>query len=422
MALFTDLNTIPGLTNWYDASNPNGNGIIPSNGVSINNWVDKSTNANNMIAQTAGTYATNSQNGLGTITFNNSWYKTVTANAPYPFDVFVVVKLNSLTTPVDVIGACSSNSVNFNSLTFSEYTPGKWMNGSDGFVRTPNAIASTSETSNTFLLMEWSIANNNFYINRNSLQIMYTNSYTYTPSNQQFLIGSRVYSGVNNLFKGSIAEVAFFNSQLGTNNRQTVEGYLAWKWGINSSLPTNHPYYYSPPTLQQQPCFLIGSKILTDKGYVPVEDLRKGDLVKTFKNDYLPIVLIGKSPIYNSGNLERIKNRLYILPKQLFPTLSEDLVLTGCHSLLVDGLYKEQIFEMGGPDGRLYKTDDKLRLFTCFEPRAIPYQQEGTFTIYHLALESDNDEINFGIWANGLLVESCSKNYLTDFSSMELIN
>jgi len=101
--------------------------------------------------------------------------------------------------------------------------------------------------------------------------------------------------------------------------------------------------------------------------------------------------------------------------------LTEDLVLTGCHSLLVDGLYKEQIFEMGGTDGRLYKTDDKLRLFTCFEPRAIPYQEEGTFTIYHLALESDNDEINFGIWANGLLVESCSKLYLRDFSGMEFI-
>jgi len=112
---------------------------------------------------------------------------------------------------------------------------------------------------------------------------------------------------------------------------------------------------------------------------------------------------------------------LYVLSKHLFPSLTEDLILTGCHSLLVDGLYKEQIFEMGGPDGRLYKTDDKLRLFTCFEPRAIPYQEEGIFTVYHLALESDNDEINYGIWANGLLVESISIVGLKEFSEMEFI-
>jgi hypothetical protein len=174
-------------------------------------------------------------------------------------------------------------------------------------------------------------------------------------------------------------------------------------------------------------CFNEGTKILCinkkfEEEYISIENLRKGDLVKTLKNDYLSIVLIGKSPIYNSGDLVRLKNRLYILSKHLFPSLTEDLVLTGCHSILVDGLYKEQIFEMGGPDKRLYKTDDKLRLFTCFEPKAIPYQEEGTFTIYHLALESENDEINFGIWANGLLVESCSKLGLRDFSGIEFIN
>jgi hypothetical protein len=71
---------ITGLINWYDASDPNGNGIIPSNGATISTWVDKSTYANNMIAQgqynevyvsTYATYATNSQNGLGTINFNS---------------------------------------------------------------------------------------------------------------------------------------------------------------------------------------------------------------------------------------------------------------------------------------------------------------------------------------------------------------
>jgi len=36
-------------------------------------------------------------------------------------------------------------------------------------------------------------------------------------------------------------------------------------------------------------------------------------------------------------------------------------------------------------------------------------------------LENENYFHNYGIWANGLLVETCSKRYLTELSNMELI-
>jgi len=169
------------------------------------------------------------------------------------------------------------------------------------------------------------------------------------------------------------------------------------------------------------PCFLIGSKILTDKGYKPIQDLRKGDLVKTLKKDYLPIVLIGKSPIYNSGDLVRLKNRLYNLPKNKYHDLTEDLVLTGCHSILVDILTEEQEKATIANYSWCYVTDNKYRLETYLDPKADPYPKEGTFTIYHLALENENYYSNYGIWANGLLVESCSKRYLTELSGMEFI-
>ena len=177
----------------------------------------------------------------------------------------------------------------------------------------------------------------------------------------------------------------------------------------------------SNPVTSNYPCFLIGSKILTDKGYISIENLRKGDLVKTLKNDYLPIVLIGKSPIYNSGNLERIKNRLYTLPSDKYPELTEDLVLTGCHSILVDILTKEQEDAILANYGAYPITDGKVRLESYLDDKAKPYSVKGTFTIYHLALENENYFSNYGIWANGLLVESCSKRYLTELSNMELI-
>ena len=48
---------------------------------------------------------------------------------------------------------------------------------------------------------------------------------------------------------GKIAEIIFTNSALSTTNRQLIEGYLAWKWGLQANLPIDHPYKNNPPTL-----------------------------------------------------------------------------------------------------------------------------------------------------------------------------
>jgi hypothetical protein len=42
--------------------------------------------------------------------------------------------------------------------------------------------------------------------------------------------------------------ICFNNTVLSETIRQSIEGYLASKWGFKSSLPTNHPYYSVAPT------------------------------------------------------------------------------------------------------------------------------------------------------------------------------
>ena len=44
-----------------------------------------------------------------------------------------------------------------------------------------------------------------------------------------------------------ISEVIGCNTKLSTENRQRVEGYLAWKWGLEADLPADHPYKSTPP-------------------------------------------------------------------------------------------------------------------------------------------------------------------------------
>jgi len=237
-----DVRKIPGLQIWLDGKDPLNNGSAPAEGVSMPTWKDKSGNQNDMIAQKPANYSA----GTNSLNFNRSLYNSKNVST-YPIDVFVVVKLNNTSGPFDICGLAQKANDNFNSLTFGEYRSGLWHNGSSYFSRTSNAVAASRESSSNFLLMEWSLANNNFYINRNGVQIMETKSYTWDKGTPYFQLGSRLYVDAGNNMVGNIAEVIVFNSQLATSTRQKVEGYLAWKWGLESSLPSGHPYQNSAP-------------------------------------------------------------------------------------------------------------------------------------------------------------------------------
>ena len=170
------------------------------------------------------------------------------------------------------------------------------------------------------------------------------------------------------------------------------------------------------------PCFKEDSKILTDKGYIMIQDLKKGDLVKTLKNGYKPIVLLGKRDIEHKCIEERVKDQLYKCDQSEYPEITEPLILTGCHSILVDKFTSDEQREHTIKiNGDTYVTDKKYRLPAAADERAKVYEVPGTYTIYHVALEHENYYANYGIYANGLLVETCSKRYLTELSNMELL-
>ena len=48
--------------------------------------------------------------------------------------------------------------------------------------------------------------------------------------------------------KGDLGEVVIYSQALSTSNRQAIEGYLAWRWGLQANLPVSHPYYSAPPS------------------------------------------------------------------------------------------------------------------------------------------------------------------------------
>jgi hypothetical protein len=131
--------------------------------------------------------------------------------------------------------------------------------------------------------------------------------------------------------------------------------------------------------------------------------------------------MIGTTKLYNSGNTLRGTNKLYVCSSDKYPELTEDLIITGCHSILVDNISekeKEGTLELFG---HILITDNKYRLMAYLDERATPYLEEGLFNIWHIALDNDDYYMNYGIYANGLLVETCSKRYLKELSAMTLI-
>ena len=68
-----------------------------------------------------------------------------------------------------------------------------------------------------------------------------------TPVTGPLFINGQAGTSTNS-YQSYLAEVIVFNTGLSQANRQVVEGYLAWKWGMQSLLPVIHPYYAAGPS------------------------------------------------------------------------------------------------------------------------------------------------------------------------------
>ena len=195
-----------------------------------------------------------------------------------------------------------------------------------------------------------------------------------------------------------------------------IDDYL---YVVNYNTGNIGKYLLPPPGPGSLICFKKDSKILTNKGYRLIQDLKKGDLVKTLKNGFKPIDTIATRKVDHRALPERIKDQLYECSPSEYPDLFEPLVITGRHSILVNKLTSlEQRAKVIEVNGDVFLTDQKYRLPACADFRASVYDIPGTYDIYHFALESDNNYINYGVFANGLLVESCSKKALKELFKM----
>ena len=184
--------------------------------------------------------------------------------------------------------------------------------------------------------------------------------------------------------------------------------------------------YFLYPAPPGSVCFLEGTTVLCfsegKEQYLPVEKLTKGTLVKTLRDGYKKVELVAKEDMFNPGTDERIEQRLYKCSTSRYPELTSDLYITGCHSILVNTITNDERVKLIKHLDRVFVTDRKYRLIACVDERAEPWNSEGTYTVWHFALEHEDIKMNYGVFVNGgLLVESCSKHVLKNKSDMTLV-
>ena len=255
MPVFANPTSIPGCAMWLDGSDPAGTGVAPANNSAISTWVDKSGNGRNAVATSGtATFQTNIQNSLGSLLFSTQRY-TVTYNS-FPNSAYTFIILMYSTTangyfisgPTDGYIYIGPRGGFFG--TFTGIGSSTW---NDTSTNTPNIT-----TTNTWVIGDMVISGSLLspFVNGTSQN---TKTGT-TGAINSFAIGT--HGTINSeYFTGYAAEVLLYNTALSAAQRQQVEGYLAWKWGLQAQLPATHPFYATvpvphpfnkvPPTIRQ---------------------------------------------------------------------------------------------------------------------------------------------------------------------------
>jgi len=205
---------------WLDADDAS---TITLNGTTVSQWNDKSGNARHASQATAAnqpTYTTSGLNGKPVISFDGLDDELITTPFALGETAAMVAQRSSIDQPV--IEAPIATNRGFWGSVYPGFTThlDYAVSGGPLLSAPPNsAVTTPSLVSQTGLLQ--------------------TSTFAYK-------IGSATPGYLN--LNGFIAEVVVTDPLLSTADRQKLEGYLAWKWGLEANLPADHPYKSAPPT------------------------------------------------------------------------------------------------------------------------------------------------------------------------------
>ena len=223
---------------WLDGTDPAGTGTPPSNGATVSTWVDKSGSGKNLTAVGTPTYVTASSS----IYLNGGSYLQNTNFNFTNYTLFIVSVQASDQGPLYTNNTTTGG--------YSGFFP-RFSNGNYYLVQSDSGWLSAGSPFSNGTTYLYSIQ----YDSLNNINVWSTGSISPvitgtagTITRNKFLLGNRNSSGYVDNMTGNIFEVIQYNTTLSTLQRQQIEGYLAWKWGLQANLPADHPYKSAAPT------------------------------------------------------------------------------------------------------------------------------------------------------------------------------
>lgn len=233
---------LPNCVLWLDGADVSS---MTLSGSTVSQWNDKSGNGYNMTQVTSSQYPTlgTSTNGNRMLTFTQG-SSTVLSNAIFGtcmgsrVATYFLVEYNMTASSGNPgpFGYVSSGAGNNYGIVM-QYNTG-FTGGLQPFQSVISSFTSSTPRID-YLYAQSNGTNMVGFVNGTSATVSAT---TYGGYSGAFYVGY----ATNGYISGNICELLVYNVALSESQRQQVEGYLAWKWGVRSSLPSTHSFYKFP--------------------------------------------------------------------------------------------------------------------------------------------------------------------------------
>ena len=234
---------IDGCTLWLDAADKSS---LALSGSTVVGWRDKSLNA--YTGSSSGSPTLTTDNGLPAISFNGSTqyfdFGNVNNFGTSQMHIFSVVRF--------------TNTYDGTIIAKSLYGPGaarysllRYGSNLESFNNDTTAAIADSSTSTRIVTFSWDRSTLYLYVN-GTQSASTSNVDPNNLSNTNNLLVGAYNNGSGGVppqgiyFTGYIMEIVMYQTTITTPQRQQVESYLAKKWGLQSSLPSTHPFKLYP--------------------------------------------------------------------------------------------------------------------------------------------------------------------------------